>query len=277
MLYQPVPMDFTRNILVFVHAPKTGGTAFDEALEAHFGPDNCIFTRVEKIGKIHPDRVQKAFWTARKFARNSVLRLRGIHPLMRREHQTLDLNRLRVLTGHFALGAEPRIGRDPIYVSLVRDPVDRFLSDYYYRFDIRSRWSDRKRERHSFWLYDVDRFVDFVYARKGWTQTNLQCRYLGGEDNFGAARKAIDECVFLAAPLSRMKEFFELLRPVLDFNSIAAHRANIGRARQDKAPPSEKSLAKIREMVSEDQRLFDYVSEAFDDVYNEFGQIIQTA
>ncbi len=70
-----------------------------------------------------------------------------------------------------------------------------------------------------------------------------------------------------------MTEFFELLGPVMHLPSPPSQRVNVGRARQGKAPPSEKSLAKIKEMVSEDQRLFDYVSKAFDDLYAEFGQI----
>jgi len=268
-------LDFNREILVFVHIPKTAGNSLVDALIARVGKDKHIFPRVEKIGKVHPSRLRKAIYAARKFTRNSALRLRGIDPLMRKEHRKLDLNELRFLQGHITLGREPKTGRNPVYVTLLRNPVDRFLSDYYYRFDIRAGWPEGKRERHSFWLYDVDRFVDFVYARRSWTPTNLQCRYLGGVDNFEAARRAIDERVFLAAPVPRMTEFLELLGPVLGLPRPETPRANIGRARQGKVPPSEESLAKIREMVSEDQKLFDYVSKAFDDLYAEFGQNAQ--
>jgi Sulfotransferase family len=272
MLYQPRLLDFSREILVFVHVPKTAGSSLEEALAGHVGHDRYVFARVEKIGKIHPNRLLKGIYGARKFMRHSALRFRGIDPLMRKEHRKLDLTQLRVLHGHITLGKEPKVGRNPVYVTLLRDPVDRFLSDYYYRFDIRAGWPEGKRERHSFWLYDVDRFVDYVYKRKAWTETNLQCLYLAGVDNFEAARKAVDECVFLAAPVPRLRDFLQLMGPVLNMPAPPPPRANIGKARQGKQPPSEESLSKIREMVSEDQKLFDYVSKAFDDLYAEFGQ-----
>lgn len=272
MLYQPKLLDFSREILVFVHIPKTAGSSLEEAIATHVGQDRYIFARVEKIGKVHPNRFREAIWIAHKFARNSALRLRGFHPLMRKEHRKLNLDELRVLHGHITLGKEPKTGRKPVYLTLLRDPVDRFLSDYYYRFDIRAGWPEGKRLRHAFYSYDVDRFVDYVYARKKRTQTNLQCLYLGGADNFAAARRAVDERVFLAAPVPRMSEFLELLGPVLNMPPPPPPRANIGRARQSKAPPSEESLAKIKEMVSEDQKLLDYVSQAFDDLYAEFQQ-----
>ncbi len=274
MLYQPRLLDFDREILVFVHVTKTAGTLLEEALAGHVGEDRFhTFHRFQRIGHVYPNRLLKAFYLARKFGVKSALQLRGIHPLMRNDYRKLDLDQLHVITGHIALGTEPKTGRKPVYVTLLRDPADRFLSDYYYRFDQRAEWPEGKRERHEFWLYDVDRFVDYVYARRGWTETNLQCLYLGGADNFEAARRAIEERVFLAAPMPRMTEFFELLGPAVHLPPPPSQRVNVGRARQGKALPSEKSLAKIRDMVSEDQRLFGYVSKAFDDLYAEFGQI----
>ena len=269
MLYQPIPLDFRRQIIVFVHIPKTAGSAFEDALIAEFGEDKWLLTHKEKIGKIHPSRVHKAIWAARKRARNSALRLRGFHPLLPKDYPAENLKHLRLLAGHFSLGNEPSIGREPVYLTLLRDPVERFLSDYYYRYDIRARWPDGKHERHAFWLYDIDRFVDYVYARRSWNEMNLQCRYIGGENNFAAAMRAIDNRVFVAAPGHRISECLQLLGPVLGLQSATVPRSNVGSARQRKVPPQEKTLAKIREMVSEDQRLFDYVSRAFDDIFQE--------
>jgi hypothetical protein len=267
MLFNPAPLDIARQVLVFVHIPKTAGSALTEALVGHFGKEAYIPMLQEKIGKIHANRLRKTIWTARKAARNSILRLRGIHPLMSIEHRNINPDQLRVLHGHVSLGKEPDLGRDPLYITLVRDPVDRFISDYYFRFDIRASWPEGKRERHGFWLYDIDRFADYVYARKDLSELNLQCRYIGGEDNFAAAKRAVDDRVFLAAPMQRVNEFLELLTPVLGLSSSVMPRSNIGRARQKKAPPSEETKAKIREMVSQDQQLFDYISRTFDDLY----------
>jgi hypothetical protein len=267
MLYRPTPLDFSRHVLVFVHIPKTAGSAACDALFEQLGSDRCLVTNDGKVGKIHESRLHKVAWRARNSIHNAALRLLGVDPLLPKGVARADLGRMRLLEGHYALGDELKVGRKPVYLTTLRDPVDRFLSDYYYRFDQRARWPAGKRERHAFWTYDVDRFVDHVYARRAWNEINLQCRYLGGEDSFAAAKRAVDDRVFLAAPSSRLNEFLQLLRPVLELNSTQAPRSNVGAARRAKAPPSAETFARIREMVAEDQLLFDYVSRAFDDLF----------
>ncbi len=115
MLYQPRPLDFNREILVFVHVPKTGGTLLEDALADHVGQERFhTFHRFQRIGHVYPNRLLKAFYLARKFAVKSALQLRGIHPLMRNDYRKLDLDQQHVLTGHIALGSEPKTGRKPI-------------------------------------------------------------------------------------------------------------------------------------------------------------------
>ena len=239
----------------------------EAALVGAVGADALRFLRLEKIGKIHTSRPHKIVWETRKLLRNAAARAQGVEPLLPKGFTSEQLDRLAILKGHITLGAEPKTGRQPVYITVVRDPVDRFLSDYYCRFDIRAAWPSGKRERHSFWTYEVDRFVDYVYKRRSWTDTNLQCRYIGVRGDFEAAKDAIDNRVFLAAPADRLDGFLELLRPILPSLPAQAPRANVGKARLEKAPPSRESLDKIREMVAEDQLLFDYVSKDFDEVY----------
>jgi hypothetical protein len=273
MLYQPKPLDFSREVLVFVHIPKTAGTSLLETLTHQLGEHRCRgLPRFQKFGNIHPNRFLKMHYMAQKFLTRTTLRLCGIEPYLRDDGRNFDLSTLYFMSGHFKRGIEPHTGRRPVYITLLRDPVDRFVSDYYYRFDARARTPEVKPDRHAFWQYDIDRFVDYVYSRKSWTPTNLQCLYLGLKDNFEAARRAVEEHIFLAAPVPRTEGFLELLSQSLNLPPPPPHRSNVGRARQGKQPPSEKSLAKIREMVSDDQRLYDYVAKSFDELYAEFSQ-----
>jgi sulfotransferase famil protein len=262
MLYRPTPLDFMHQILVFVHIPKTAGSALDDALKQGLGEENCLLTRAESIGQVFPDRFRKFHWSVRKALRESRIRRRGAHPLLPDGVPAARLGELRLLDGHFSLGAEPKTGREPIYLTLVRDPVDRFLSDYYYR----SQWKEAASERHAYRTYDIDRFVDYVYRRRNWSETNLQCRYLGGRGEFVPAREAVDGRIFLAAPCDRIDDLLELLGPVLGIDLGRAPKMNIGRARQEKSAPSTETLTKVREMVSQDQLLFDYISREFNDL-----------
>jgi hypothetical protein len=70
---------------------------------------------------------------------------------------------------------------------------------------------------------------------------------------------------------NRLDDCLELLKPVLDLKSTIMPRDNISASRQGKPPPSPEARAKMEEMTSEDRRLFEYVSRAFDDLYPEFA------
>ena len=266
MLYCPKRVDFSRQRVVVVHIPKTAGSALRTTLFESLGRENCLSTGAEKIGKIHPNRVHKLWWSARERVREAAMRARGVDPLLRR-CGTAKIEAMRLTAGHFAVGGEPPDSRKPVYISMVRDPVDRFLSQYYFSHDLRAKWPEGVRERHPWWTYDLDRFVDFVFSRKRWTVTNVQCLYLGGRDRFEAARRAIDDRIFLAAPSQRLGECIDLLRPVLNLKTESSARVNVGAARQRAAPPSAETLTKIEAMVSQDRLLFDYVSRTFDDLY----------
>jgi hypothetical protein len=266
MLYRPTPLDFGRQVLVFVHIPKTAGSALDDALKQGFGEENCLLTRAESIGQIFPDPFRKLHWRLRKFLRESPLRRRGRDILLPDGFSASQLSHMRLLDGHFSLGKEPKTGREPVYITLVRDPVDRFLSEYYYRFDVRAEWPEGRRERHAYRHYEVDQFVDYVYRRRSWSETNLQCRYLGGRGEFAPAREAVDRRIFLAAPSHRVDDALELLRPALGISPARAPEMNVGQARRVRAPPSAQTVAKIRELVSQDQLLYDHVTREFDNL-----------
>jgi hypothetical protein len=270
MLYQSAPFDFSRNVLVIVHVPKTGGSSLADAIFAHLGVENCLVTTsTDKVGKIQPSRMRRLAWTTRETLRKTAMWARGGEPRLADFHSKAELERILAFDGHYALGGEPRNSRKPVYITAVRDPVDRFLSNYYMAQDNRAQWAPGTRDRHPYWAYDLDRFVDYVYARRKWNDTNIQCRFLGGANRFEPARRAVDDRIFLAVPTNRLDDCFELLQPVLGLQPTVAPRSNVGKVRQGKAPPSPETLAKIREMTSEDQLLFDYVSRVFDNLHRE--------
>jgi hypothetical protein len=213
--------------------------------------------------------MRKLAWTTREALRKAATWARGGNRRLADFYSKAELERRLAFDGHCPVGDEPRFSRKPVYITLVRDSVDRFLSNYYMDQDNRAQSAPGQRHRHPFWTYDVDRFVDYVYARRKWNDINLQCRYLGGANSFEPARRAVDERIFLAAPTNRLDDCLELLQPVLNLKSTVAPRSNVGKARQGKAPPSPEALAKIREMTSEDQLLFEYVSRVFDDLYRD--------
>ena len=179
-----------------------------------------------------------------------------------------------MISGHFALGEEPPLSRRPVYVSLLRDPVDRFVSHYHYLRDLRDQQgAPRRRDTQLARGMDLEAYVDLIASGRTIGVNNIQCRYIGGSERFEDARRAIDEKVFLAAPGERIDDFLALAAPAFDITAVRADRVNVGQRRTKAQPPPEAVLAKIRDLFADDVALFDYVSRSFETLYRRYSNV----
>lgn len=271
MLFKPSPIDLDREAIVFVHIPKTGGTSLRSVFAAHFGADRCIETRMAKFDRIHESAASRALWSAGHAFRNGLRHLAGRDPLLPRAVAPSALDRVVLLSGHFALGQEPKLSRVPLYVTLLRDPVERFISHYYFLHDLREQEAAGGRDRQPARKHDLETYVSLLAARRLRGVTNVHCRYIAGVESFEPARRAITERVFLAAPSDRLDDFLRLLGQVSRFEPTVSPRENVGRAHRKAPRPSERTLEQIRGLVAEDRKLFEYVARSFDETYRRFG------
>jgi sulfotransferase famil protein len=94
-----------REALIFLHIPKTAGTTFHRIIESQYRP-----TRIFTINGLFVD------WSIARFKRL---------PESRRA-------RLEVLKGHMSFGLHEWLPQPSTYVTILRDPVDRVVSSFYY-------------------------------------------------------------------------------------------------------------------------------------------------
>jgi glycosyltransferase involved in cell wall biosynthesis len=131
--------------LIFLHIPKAAGTTLHSILEGHYPPSSCYSI-------YDPDEAAKEFvqW-----------------PRERREP-------IRLLKGHVAFGLHESLIGETTYITLLRDPVDRIMSHYYYAKRMPSHYLYNKITERTMSLQD--------YASAGLTDEldNGQVRLLAG-------------------------------------------------------------------------------------------------
>jgi len=95
---------------VFVHVPKSSGSTIRSILSRQYGVDQILYFEPDSSGWVGSQ-------TPRQFV-NEAIEKRGI----------------KLLTGHYPFGVHLLTHKPSRYFSMVRDPIDRALSDYYYAF-----------------------------------------------------------------------------------------------------------------------------------------------
>jgi Sulfotransferase family len=131
--------------LIFLHIPKTAGTTLNRIIEWQYNPLS-IFTMDPYRIRATPERLKKL-------------------PEARRR-------RLRMVRGHFYYGIHEFLPQGATYITMLREPVARFLSAYYFlqRRPLHPMHRKVKSER-----IGVEDFIRLTPRRQ-----NLQCSLIAG-------------------------------------------------------------------------------------------------
>ncbi|WP_339950683.1 hypothetical protein [uncultured Albimonas sp.] len=262
MLYHQVTPDPATDQIVFVHIRKTAGTALAASL-------------MQGLGAHAPMRTP---WGSAERSETGVLALHG--PLRRAAiNLAEDLGILgRRLAGrpvhlmedqpfygaHMILGQAPPSPRPRHWITILRDPAERFLSDHAFMRGKRDRArSDCLDHR----LYDLElaEFVAAIEARPEVYQHDYQCRQLAdGRPDLEAARAAVDTQLWLAAALPQIDRFVTRIGEKLgiDFPPLGHVRRTRGRPGIDSLDPA--LAARIRALNPGDAALVEHTARAFE-------------
>jgi len=95
----------TEKVLFFLHIPKTAGSTLHKIIERQYSCDE-IFT-------IHGVNPQKHIDEFKKWS-------------------PVDKNRIKVVKGHMNFGLHESMTKSATYITMLRNPIDRAISTYYY-------------------------------------------------------------------------------------------------------------------------------------------------
>ncbi len=232
-----------RKSLIFLHIPKAGGTTLHRIIERNYRKNVIFSIRAYDIDSI----------------RKSIDELKNL-PEMQRA-------RLKVLRGHMPFGLHEHLPQPSTYITMLRNPVDRVLSHYYYA-----------RQRPDHYLHDEARRMnlrDYVCSGISAELENGQVRLLSGvkevdgingsepcsTETLEIAKRNLREHFAVVGITERFDEFLILLKRELGFRNVFYIPLNITRDKKD--TPNDTSF--IAEHNKLDMELYRYACKMFDE------------
>lgn len=229
----PTPRPGARPL--FLHLPKTAGTTLVGILEREYA------------GRLH----FRAYGPAGDWLR----RLDGLTPAQRRE--------LAFVAGHMAFGLHRELPGANVYLTLVRDPVERIVSHYHY---IRSRPDGLGHAQALEGVSSLEDYVrDSVFARivnNGQTRllgSDLRCA--GGSADATTLERAcavLERDDVIVGLQDRFDESLLLMVRALGWGYPAYRPENVGRNRPHVGDLPAETVALIRERNALDLELYEH-------------------
>jgi len=223
-------------LIVFVHVPKTAGMTLRALFRRMYGSEAVYTARNPEGGLADPE------------------------PLVQMPES--ELSRYRAVVGHLQFGIHELIDRPVRYVTFLREPIDRTLSDYYYL-----------RRTHSA-SASVRRYEMAEYLRRG-ELANLQTRLIGGtlaerakpadEADLARAKERIDQCFDAVGVIERFDESVLLMGEALGWRFFFHRPENVG-ARPDVDTVDPEHRAIIEEINRLDIELYQHARRRVDSV-----------
>jgi hypothetical protein len=227
--------------LIFLHIPKAGGSTLHKIIERQYKSDT--------IFNIDGTRVQESIDEFKKL------------PEVQR-------GKIRVLKGHMWFGLHKYLPHPSTYITLLREPVDRMISHYYYIL---------QEPRH--YLYETVtshrmNLKDYVCSGISAELDNGQTRLLSGIEDINvakcspalleSAKKNLDEHFAVIGLTERFDETLILLKRAFGWKTLFYDKEKVTRNRPRRKDVSKDTLNAIEKHNELDINLYQYVKELFE-------------
>ncbi len=231
-------------VLIFLHIPKAGGTTLGGIIRRQFPPEQYCEVSFE-----HLETFDRFFALSEQ-----------------------EKDRIRCVKGHYPFGIHEHLPHRPVYVTMLRDPVKRFISEYRFLKEFPHVRPDLPVPDEA--LKDFDTYLDHVHASGA---LNWQVRQAGGFLPLGeltvpldplpgdAVRQAVanlERYCAVTGVLSRFDESLVLMKRRLGWSrGIHYLRENVNKAPQPPGDITPEGRRRLEELIAPDKELYAYACE----------------
>jgi hypothetical protein len=222
-------------IIIFLHMPRSGGTTLNRLVEWEYGPMSVL--------AIDPHFYR---WSYNTLTRSRIP----------------DIPHLAAIQGHMPFGLHAFLNAPTTYITILRDPIDRVISEYYFRLRHPRRHPLEYREVKTL---SLERYINSTERHNVQTKLAAGCRngydFLEGEctpDTLALAKHNLSEHFSLVGLTERFDESLALAKVMFGWK-IPRHglfHVEQRRPRVDSVPANIRDL--IRDRYRYDVALYEY-------------------
>jgi hypothetical protein len=225
--------------VIFLHIPRTAGTTLHRIIDRQYRQEECHWIDRHNVG---------------------IEEFKNLPPARRAE--------IRMLRGHMPFGLHKYIPGPSTYFTLLRDPVERVVSYYYF---VRR---DPQHYLHDYALVQGMTLKRYIESQVSLATDNCQTRIISGvwdtlphdectEATLASAKRNLAEHFTVVGLTERFDETLMLLKQRFAWQNVFYQRQNVtwGRPGQESLPAE--TLAVVRERNQLDLRLYTYAEALF--------------
>ena len=243
--------------LIFQHIPKTGGVTLSHLLLQHFDRSHVFHIRNPQHSRAPV--FGESFGPIEEFDALSEEERAGF----------------RCILGHMPFGLHRRIPGKSKYVGVVRDPVERILSQHgqYNRMVRNAEMADSRELTLEEYLKEKPNTLDNHQSR-----FLLADQYHGSDDEsrFDQIKKIFEEHFCVVGVLERFEEMVVVLNREMDWPCVPYQRRNVGRIRSKQTEISSNLLTVMRKKNQLDFRVHEHAEELLDQAIKAYGPGFQS-
>ncbi len=219
-----------KKIVLFLHLPKTAGSTLGLILKHQY-----------PLGVIRFDGNPKVGWKYGRFA----------------SFYKSSARRTRCIFGHYPFGVHRYVRKPFTYITLLRDPVERVISLYYYI---------RRSPGHYLYKHVINMSLnEFATANFSQNSNNQTFLISGGSNNIQTAKKNLRKFFSIVGVTERFNESLFLMKKQLRWRNMPNYVSrNVTKNRPSTNEVSPQVVELIKQKNQLDIQLYEFAQHLFD-------------
>ena len=225
--------DAQAKTLIFLHIPKAGGTTLQTIIERNY-----------KKGEVH------RYQGPEDFKKYSERQKRGF----------------KVVSGHFYYGLHRDIPQPTTYFTMLRDPIERVISNYFYvlrtpEHHLHNKVKSEKMSLRDYVISKVNRQLDNGQLRLLWGDGDIPFGSCSTE-MLEKAKEHLRDSFSVIGLVERFDDSLQLLAKQFGWKNISYEKANVTANRPQQSQIDAATLSAVEECNLYDRELYHFAEQA---------------